>query len=302
MIKNIAKIDFLCYNLVNIRKVVNFLNDQTCLIQIEGKSFTYSHTREPAPPNKAFFLHNHNDNYEVLIFLSGDAEFHVEGSIYYPQPGDVIVVNSNEMHRTYMTSDKIYDRIVINANHGFFCMHPSLKNIFSSRRLGQGNILKLSELQYGIILENCKRIEYYHQSHLSEITGQMIDNLIMEIMYTINQTDICGQTVKSSDKRIKNILAYINDNLTQKLTLENISSKFYINKYHLCRIFKATTGMTVNKYINCKRILLVKELHANGKSFTDASLEAGFENYATFYSVYRREMGVSPRIDMQNKV
>ena len=270
-------------------------------MRVEGTNFKYMHTREPAPPNKTFFLHNHNDNYEVLIFLSGDAEFHVEGSIYHPKPGDIIVVNINEMHRMYMTSSEVYDRVVINADHGFFCMHPSLKNIFSSRRLGQGNILKLTELQYNIIIENCKRIEYYQQNYTSDITSQMIDNLIMEIMYTINQTDISKDAVKSSDERIKNILAYINDNLTQRLTLESISNEFFINKYHLCRVFKATTGMTVNRYINYKRILLAKELHANGKNFTDASLEAGFENYATFYSVYRREMGTSPRNDMQNK-
>ena len=81
--------------------------------------------------------------------------------------------------------------------------------------------------------------------------------------------------------------------------LDDIAEHFFINKYHLCHIFRRHTGMSINRYVNYKRLLLVRELCAGGMSLTDAAAEAGFNNYSGFYKVYRREFGISPREDLK---
>ena len=106
-------------------------------------------------------------------------------------------------------------------------------------------------------------------------------------------------TLVSYNKYIKNIITYINDNLTSNLNLDTISEHFFINKSYLCRIFKKHTGFTVNKYITHKRIMLVRELCHNNVSLSEASIQAGFGNYSNFYKMYVKETGHTPKIDLK---
>ena len=64
---------------------------------------------------------------------------------------------------------------------------------------------------------------------------------------------------------------------------------------YLCKIFKSITGYTINHYINYKRLLLVRELHSKGQTLLEASTAAGFNSYAHFYKMYKKEFGESPR-------
>ena len=92
---------------------------------------------------------------------------------------------------------------------------------------------------------------------------------------------------------------YINENLTAPLTLDSISERFYMNKYHLCRIFKKHTGLTINKYITHKRIVMVKNLYREGKTLFQVSVESDFGNHSNFYKMYVNKTGHSPREDMK---
>ncbi len=50
-----------------------------------GWEFVYSINNTPHN-DREFCLHNHNDLYEIYLFLEGELEFHIEGSIYRAHP------------------------------------------------------------------------------------------------------------------------------------------------------------------------------------------------------------------------
>ncbi|MBP3360375.1 MAG: helix-turn-helix transcriptional regulator [Clostridia bacterium] len=265
-------------------------------IHVDGNDFSYSHSRNDGEINKNFILHNHNDSFETLIFLDGNADFIVEGSVYSMKKGDIVIAGSNELHRMVVRSEGKYERIVITTNYKFFYMLPELKSIFINRKLGTGNLLCLSPKENELIHEICGKIEYYISTYPDdELRSQVIRNLISEIMYLINKSDYIKENIKSTDQRVKQILIYINDHLTERITLDEIADIFFISKYHLCRIFKKHTGMTLTRYINYKRLILAREIHAGGKNLIDSSLDAGFDSYSTFYKIFKKEMGYSPR-------
>ncbi len=56
---------------------------------------------------------------------------------------------------------------------------------------------------------------------------------------------------------IKKIILYVEENLHEPLTLENIAAPAQSNfsKYHFHRIFQSTIGMTVTEYIRLREIL-----------------------------------------------
>ena len=256
--------------------------------------FRFSHHRQENIENNFFRLHNHKDTQEIFIFLQGDAEFLVEGTRYSLHPYDIILAQNFEMHNIHHNNPAIYERIVIDIDNSFFVKHncESYKEIFTNRPLGVNNCIPASAvIKYGIP-DLLKRLFLYLND--SDDNGIAALSSIIELLYLLNR--IGTKTDKGSfhNDQIKDIILYINDHLTELLSLDDIASRFYISKCHLCRSFKKYTGYTVNQYVTHKRLLLVRELVSNGKSWIEASEGAGFGNYSNFYKIYCRTYGHSP--------
>ena len=90
-------------------------------------------------------------------------------------------------------------------------------------------------------------------------------------------------------------MTYINQNIGNQLTIEELSKYFYLSPSYLCRIFKSATGMTINKYITAKKITLSKALLSEGCSVSEACEKSGFNDYSNFLKAFTKAVGVSPK-------
>lgn len=264
-------------------------------------SFDYIRRYDEHPDAKDFKLHNHAMTSEILFFLKGDCEFRVEGSVYQMQPNDIVIASEFEMHRMkHHSYQQPYDRIVISLKDSFFEKNHCdiFKHIFTSRALGTHNLFSASLVTQNGIDSVFKELEQYISDN--DATKELaINSKLIDLLYKLNKLSINTESDQLQNSNIKNILTYINDNITTPLSLEDIASHFYISKYHLCHLFKQHTGLTINNYINRKRLLIAREHVELGKSLTDASFEAGFRNYTSFYKMYVRDYGQSPSKDLK---
>jgi AraC-like DNA-binding protein len=73
-----------------------------------------------------------------------------------------------------------------------------------------------------------------------------------------------------------------------------ISEKLFISHSTVCHYFREGYGTTIKQYINTKRALEAKRLIEIGVSPTVVCTKLGFDNYTTFYRVYKSHFGVSP--------
>lgn len=65
------------------------------------------------------YLHHH-DFYEIYLFISGDITYLIEGKSYDIKPGDIILINTKELHQAVINSMKVpYERIVLWINKSF---------------------------------------------------------------------------------------------------------------------------------------------------------------------------------------
>lgn len=261
----------------------------------EGLNFMLKDSCDVIAENKRFYLHNHPNAYEILLFKKGDSEFRVEGSVYPLSPGDLIIVSNYEMHRVYHNSSSEYARTVINVEPTFFTKHncEQYKSIFLDRTIGENNCIP-SELSHSLGLDKLiQKIEDYLNDTYDN--GVAATAAFTEFLYLLNRTAANPHKPVKTNEQIKNIILYINERLTGQLSLDEIADAFYISKGHLCRIFKEHTGYTLNHYITYKRLMYVRELVASGTSWTNAGIEAGFSNYSNFYKAYCRTYGSAPR-------
>lgn len=254
--------------------------------------FSVVHKLDKNPSTRVYKLHNHDDIYEIVLLLRGDCEFEVEGNTYKIKPGDIAFTRPFEFHHIVCRTDKPYERIVMYLTTDFFKQSSLEKylDIFERRELGTGNIVS-SDLTGGAERECIQRILRY----FSECAYDVANGIITEFLYLLNKPKRVSDDFFTKNERIRDIIVYINSNLSEDLRLDDISQKFFIDKHYLCKSFKKNTGYTVNRYINYKRIMLAQELHRSGQTLLQASMNAGFNSYAHFYKTYVKQTGKPPK-------
>lgn len=115
---------------------------------------------------------------------------------------------------------------------------------------------------------------------------------------------IC-KLIKSHHKTYKNYMIkgiqdYIDQHITDKLSLNDVASLFSISPNYLSILFKKTTAVGFNEYITTKKIALAKAkiLEGNMKIYEIAT-ELGFESAFYFSKVFKKVEGCSPRAFLQ---
>ena len=79
------------------------------------------------------------------------------------------------------------------------------------------------------------------------------------------------------------------------VTLDMLSTKFFISKSHLCNSFKKTVGITVNEYILHRRIMLAKQLMETDTSWMEICHQCGFNSYTSFARCFKKTSGFAPK-------
>lgn len=98
------------------------------------------------------------------------------------------------------------------------------------------------------------------------------------------------------------ITTYINGNLHEKLTLEQLAGYVHLHPQYLGRLFKQEMHVTITEYITRKRIEKSKELlECSQKTITEISEICGFSDSNYFTRVFRKMEGIPPKEYRKNK-
>jgi len=129
--------------------------------------------------------------------------------------------------------------------------------------------------------------EFETVNEMCEWYLERFDNLFEAIWETDN---------KISHPKVKKIQNYIDKNYcSSDLSLETIANIFDMHKVYLARIFKNSTGKTVNEYISEVRIEHAKKLlKRSDLTVNEIAYLTGFNTPQTFYNIFKQNEGISP--------
>lgn len=244
---------------------------------------------------------HHHDFYECYLFLAGDVTYLIEGKTYQLTPGDIVLVNSKELHQAYINSkNSTYERIVLWINASFLrelstetvdltqCFEsPTRKNVLRLDYEWQQSIrILLNKL---ILLERFQGIgrELLYKAYITEL-----------MVYINNQTfheNVRLDVEAKKSNLTLHILEYINTHLDEDITIDDISEYTYLSKYHLSREFKKNTGTTLHRYILQKKLIAAKELILKDIPITHVYEQCGFGDYSNFFRAFKNEYGMTPK-------
>ena len=250
------------------------------------------------PNDFQFRLHCH-DQYEIFLFIEGDAKYIIEEKTYTLEPWDMIIIRKHEMHRICHNSKTRYQRCVLMVSPEFFQQYncQEYEAQFLTMPSGMDNKIAAEAVRSSGLYDAFVKYKKYSEDYTIPKDAPILISTIIEILYLINKTTGFSASDLSNGP-IKPVLVYLNNRYTDDITLDMLAEKFYLSKYYLCRAFRKATGITIHEYITRKRLALVREMKAEGKSISEAALMSGFRDYSSFYRAYQKEFGVSPRSDL----
>lgn len=257
---------------------------------LEGEGFSFSHSYDTEPKDSYFPLHIH-DNHELFCLVRGDVGYIVEGRRYKLYPGTLLLMRSSESHKLIVNSASDYERYVINFSSDFLLQNGFDNSILApllNRELGQKNryspkdFLNITPISFFEKLEREAEIISPKNAALSNLSSLLSAINIAFLTKSNKETDEGG------------IIAFVNDNLTKDLSVEEIASFVHLSPSQLSRIFKKLSGTSVYEYILSKRLILFHEKLRAGMGAQEASVECGFRDYSAFYRLYKKRFGVSP--------
>jgi AraC-like DNA-binding protein len=235
---------------------------------------------------------------KLLLLVSGSGGYRIEGQRYALQPGDIVLVGSGCVHRPEFDPDSPYERIIIYISPDFLrrCSTADcdLSDCFSG---GHGHVLRPEPGSRRLLTlaetleEELSGNEY---GHVILSTGTLL-RLLVELGRTLRQGSVLGPgPIHPGNDRIARILQYIDDHLTEDLSVDQIAEQFYLSKFHMMRLFRSGTGTSVGTYILHRRLMLARDLIAGGMSATESCFRSGFGSYSSFTRAYGKYFGTTP--------
>lgn len=252
--------------------------------------------------NKREYDFHYHDFAKILILLSGDVSYTIEGRTYKLAPCDVVLVDTGQIHRPTVLTDSPYERIILYISPAYLRSltqaHYDLSLCFQKAKEEHTNVLRISSFERSLLYESCRRLSSSLVDHdyAHELRHEL---LFLEFLVQLNRAVLHNQIqyigMKPSNEKVLAVLDFINTHLTEDITPDSIAGSFYLNKYYLMHLFKAETGYTLGNYITNKRLLLSKELLQKGIPATQVCYECGFKNYSTFSRAYKKCFQDTPR-------
>lgn len=100
----------------------------------------------------------------------------------------------------------------------------------------------------------------------------------------------------------RQILLYVNAHASDGITAHDVSTHLGYSQGYLCHYFKEQFHMTLTDYLHAVRLKnVVRMLHAGEHNVTECAMECGFSSMRTFYRVFAREFGCSPKEYLQRE-
>ena len=243
-----------------------------------------------------------HDFHKILLLMKGNVSYFVEGRTYDLQADDIVFVPAGEVHRPVLHDTAIYERIIIYISKDYLNTYRTdnydLAQCLIEAHQKQSHVLRVPAFGTTKLGQIVRELEQSLDSN--EYANELYHNLLfLEFMIQLNRVAIHDGieylSNSSSNKKMIDVIDYLNEHLTDDLSIDFLAETFYLSRYHLMHAFKEETGYTIGNYLSTKRLLLARDRIRQGEPITNVCYECGFRNYSTFSRAYKKNFGCSPR-------
>lgn len=270
----------------------------------------------PDSPQVSFLIRDMNVPYfpnpyhyhpelELTYVIRGTGTRYIGDHIESFSEGDLVLVGSNLPH--LWKNDKIYYQgdpylkaraIVLQFKDDF--LGEQLFDL-PEMKLIKKMILKSRQ---GLKIENNNKIATLIKNISQQSGAERIINLLLllNIIAESKHTKLLSSTMFSVDSsqtgldRINNVFAYIFENFSDEISLEEISKVANLTPTAFCRYFKTHTNKTFSTFLTETRIYHSCKLIQNeNRSLSEIAFDSGFNDFSYFSKMFKKIIGMAPK-------
>ena len=93
---------------------------------------------------------------------------------------------------------------------------------------------------------------------------------------------------------IQEAMDFMEENLKSEIEISELGKRAGYSEYHFCQLFQRATGLSVKRYLVCRRLKHGLYEISKGVKKQEVAFSYGFDTYAGFYKAFYREYGMSP--------
>ena len=252
----------------------------------------YFHVAQDASGTIPAHWHEH---LEILYVYAGSMTAVIQAETYLLSVGDVLVINSGDIHMTQIREEKTgYVLVQISAKQ--------LRNYFP----------EFHRLRFDTYISQAEAEASAPQRYLRELTAvyeEQTDGYPLLFAARLHELLYCLYRYHASWKmtehltsvhrdflRITEVLEWIQGHYREPLSLKEAADSLGFSREYFCRIFKKYTGQTFLAYLNGTRAMrLYESLCTSSESITTLMALHGITNYKVFLRVFRELYGDTPQ-------
>lgn len=230
------------------------------------------------------FPKHFHETFCISLIHKGIEQIDFENHSLFTETGNISITNPYEVHSNPLIDDNPFlkfDTIYIpNEIMKFVLKGKNIK--FINRQISSKKVNKLFlKLKLALDSKDDKKIER-DLSHFAEA----LLNYSQE-----NEGEYSGLDFNNYHL-IKN---YVEKNIYEKFSLEELSKIVNINKFGFSKRFKTLTGMTPMNYVLMKKIFSSKTLIKSNYELTEVAYRYNFTDMAHYSKTFKRFIGISPK-------
>jgi AraC-like DNA-binding protein len=239
--------------------------------------------------------HLHKNWYELTVVTDGEADVITNGNVAHVVKGDIHLSFPCDAHRIISSKSEAlrYDFFSFytanekyNEKLGELVMKcPADGRVFQSGKTTQLVSEAIAELEGGG--------EFFEQA-LEAIFNQIVVYTLRNTLLSVSERS--QKNVSDAQMLCYRIMNYIDTNIFDMKSLDELSSALKYNYAYLSSVFKKTTGNTVLSYyqrkrLECARLILLEE---NAK-IGEVSESLGYSSPYSFSRAFKEAYGTSPK-------
>lgn len=237
-------------------------------------------------------LHYHN-SYEIYFLEEGKRNVLINERLFEINQYDIVLFKPNVYHRN--SGGSKHARTVIYFTNQFLEQYFTKQAINNLLPCFNKHVISLNKDSFTLAKELLVKVGKEDIDNLDNHIFQYISNLLL----ILNENKECYTPRIPDSSRLKKtivpILSYISQNYKSISNISQIAEEFYITKYHLCRTFKESTGLTITQYINGLKIHQACDMLSDtNSSITDIGFACGFNSTMYFCKIFKETVNMTP--------
>lgn len=251
--------------------------------------------------------YHYHEFYKILFFISGKGEYFVEGKRYALSPGDIVLIEKHNIHRPEFEARTPCERMILYISPEFLSRN-SRENCDLIECFGgdHDHVLrpdeKIRKSLFSIVLSIEQELS--SQRYGKEIVASgILLRLLVELARSVRQKGVQKPSpMQPKSRQIQELVHYLETHLAEDISIDDLSERFYLSRYHMMRRFREETGTTIHSYLTDHRLMLARDLMEQGMPATEVCFHCGFGSYSSFSRAYGKFFGTTPTGRVYNRI